>query len=40
MASTLLYDSTEYAKIAQAINPYGDGTASKQIVDFLKQITL
>lgn len=29
----LLEDQTEYDKMAHAVNPYGDGTASRQIVD-------
>ena len=29
----LLENETEYNKMAQAVNPYGDGTASRQIVD-------
>jgi len=32
-AETLLTDANAYAKMAKAINPYGDGTAAKQIVD-------
>lgn len=31
----LLNDSGEYWKMSQATNPYGDGTASKQITDIL-----
>lgn len=34
----LLNDETEYKKMSEAINPYGDGLASKRIVDILKQI--
>lgn len=37
-ARTLLEDSQEYKKMAQIPNPYGDGTASRQIVDFLKNL--
>ena len=33
---TLLANKEEYSKMANAINPYGDGTASKQIVDILQ----
>ena len=33
----LLYNIEEYNKMAKAINPYGDGTASKQIVDIILQ---
>ena len=29
----LLNDKDEYIKMSRAVNPYGDGTASKQIVD-------
>ena len=32
----LLESQEEYAKMANASNPYGDGTASKQIVSILK----
>ena len=32
----LLSDPDEYAKMARAINPYGDGQASHRIVDFLR----
>lgn len=35
-ASRLLSDRREYDKMARAINPYGDGQASKKIVDILK----
>lgn len=31
----LLDDNTEYAKMAKAVNPYGDGKASRRIVDAL-----
>lgn len=31
--STLLNDASEYKKMANAINPYGDGNAAKYIVD-------
>lgn len=33
----LLTDQTEYNRMAQAKNPYGDGTASKQIVRILEK---
>ena len=32
----LLNDNIEYVKMAEAVNPYGDGTSSKKIVDILK----
>ena len=32
----LLDDTNEYNKMAEAVNPYGDGLASKRIVDVLK----
>lgn len=31
----LLNDLNEYQKMANSVNPYGDGTASKKIVDFM-----
>ena len=34
----LLDDTNEYNKMAEAVNPYGDGLASKRIVDVLKKI--
>lgn len=34
----LLNDENEYKKMSEAINPYGDGLASKRIVDVLKNI--
>ena len=34
--STLLEDAEAYAKMAQAVNPYGDGFACRRIVDALK----
>ena len=37
-ANTLLNDENEYKKMSDAINPYGDGTASGQIVEILKTI--
>lgn len=33
----LLSDDAAYEKMAKAVNPYGDGTASKQIVDHIVQ---
>lgn len=35
---TLLNDPKEYKKMSEAINPYGDGLASKRIVEVLKVI--
>ncbi len=35
----LLNDDKEYEKMSKAINPYGDGTASKKIVDILLKDT-
>ena len=32
----LLTNSEEYAKMSNAVNPYGDGTTSKQIVEILR----
>ena len=34
----LLHDKNEYKKMSEAINPYGDGFASKRIVEVLKSI--
>lgn len=34
----LLNDENEYKKMSEAINPYGDGLASKRIVEVLKKI--
>ncbi len=34
--SMLLDDKTYYSSMAQATNPYGDGLASKRIIEFLK----
>jgi UDP-N-acetylglucosamine 2-epimerase (non-hydrolysing) len=34
----LLMDPTEYARMAQAPNPYGDGKASQRIADVLAQV--
>jgi len=36
-AQKLLDDKEEYEKMSKAHNPYGDGTASKRIVEFLKE---
>ena len=36
-ARTLLTDPQTYARMAQAKNPYGDGTASRQIADILER---
>ena len=33
----LLNDRTEYEKMSKAHNPYGDGKACKEIVDYLKR---
>lgn len=35
LASKLIHDATFYEKMSQAANPYGDGTAAKQIVSIL-----
>ena len=34
--STLLEDAKAYAKMSQAVNPYGDGLACPRIADALK----
>ncbi|HOV91124.1 MAG TPA: UDP-N-acetylglucosamine 2-epimerase (non-hydrolyzing) [Syntrophorhabdaceae bacterium] len=34
---SLLHDQGEYERMAKAVNPYGDGTSSKRIVDILKK---
>ncbi|MCE2603967.1 UDP-N-acetylglucosamine 2-epimerase, partial [Pseudomonas aeruginosa] len=34
----LLDDRAEYEKMSQASNPYGDGNASRRIVEVLKSI--
>lgn len=39
MVSTLLDSEVEYGKMAAAINPYGDGLASRRIVDALRDIS-
>lgn len=36
-AHLLLTDASAYQKMAKSKNPYGDGTASKQIVDYLEK---
>ena len=33
----LLNDSATYQNMSNAVNPYGDGTTSKQIVEILKK---
>ena len=35
--SMLVDDANEYAKMSHAQNPYGDGTASIQIADYLEK---
>ncbi len=35
LASQLLIDNNEYAKMSKAVNPYGDGNASRRIADAL-----
>ena len=35
---TLLNNRTEYLKMSNASNPYGDGTASKQIVEIIRSV--
>ena len=37
-ASKLLTDQTEYERMSKSSNPYGDGTASKQICNHLKKL--
>lgn len=37
-SSRLLDDAEEYAAMSHASNPYGDGTASKQIADILEKV--
>ena len=39
-AVQLLQDSTEYHKMAKAVNPYGDGHASERIVDIILKISV
>lgn len=36
--TTLLSDETAYQKMARAVNPYGDGSACKQIADIVAKI--
>jgi UDP-N-acetylglucosamine 2-epimerase (non-hydrolysing) len=36
-ASLLLSDAAEYARMAQAINPYGDGQAAPRVLDALRR---
>jgi len=36
--SSLIEDKKKYERMAKAINPYGDGKASKKIADFLEQL--
>ena len=36
--SKLIEEKQEYDKISKAINPYGDGKASKRIIEFLKEV--
>ena len=38
--SKLIDSKEEYNKMANAVNPYGDGLASKRIVDILKTISI
>ena len=35
--STLLDDAVAYERMSEAVNPYGDGTTSKQIVEILRK---
>jgi len=37
-AQKLLDDSTEYKKMSQSHNPYGDGEACEKIINFIKEI--
>ena len=36
-ASLLLNDSAEYERMAKAVNPFGDGTSSRQIADIISK---
>jgi len=36
--SRLLNDATHYAEMSAAVNPYGDGTASRRIVEILSKV--
>jgi hypothetical protein len=38
--NVLLNDATAYQSMANAINPYGDGTASEKIVEILAELKL
>ena len=38
--SELLENEESYNKMSKAVNPYGDGSACKRIVDFLKEVWL
>ncbi len=38
IVSELLEDEDKYLQMSKAVNPYGDGTASKQIVEYLKKL--
>jgi UDP-N-acetylglucosamine 2-epimerase (non-hydrolysing) len=37
-ASKLLTDGAAYQKMAKAVNPYGDGNASKRIIDIISKV--
>jgi len=37
-AQRLLEDQTLYKKMSKAANPYGDGKASKRIVEILRRV--
>jgi UDP-N-acetylglucosamine 2-epimerase (non-hydrolysing) len=37
-ALNLLTDKTVYDKMAKAVNPYGDGNASKRIIDIISKV--
>lgn len=37
-ANTLLNDKSAYEKMANAVNPYGDGSTSKQIIEILRKV--
>jgi UDP-N-acetylglucosamine 2-epimerase (non-hydrolysing) len=37
-ARRLLYDSEEHARMARAVNPYGDGQAAGRILDVLQEV--
>ena len=39
-AQKLINDSMEYEKMSMSHNPYGDGSACKKIVEFIKGIKL